>query len=117
MPNSKYFSTKKSKNNKYYLTKIKSDEKSNIYKTKFKICLLVLFVLLKFSSKNKFGNFNSKIVDNNNEIDEEKIFVIINEHLWSKIKIDFPNEKEIKISGNYENKKYVFRINDFIYYF
>ena len=62
MPNSKYFFIKKSKNNKYYLTKIKSDEKSNIYKTIFNICLLVLFVLLKFSSKNKLyiTFFNSK---------------------------------------------------------
>ena len=94
----------------------KEEFKSNI-KTLNKSATLYIVNKELFSSKNKFGNFNSKIVDNNNEIDEEKIFVIINEHLWSKIKIDFPNEKEIKISGNYENKKYVFRINDFIYYF
>ena len=70
-----------------------------------------------FYSNNKSGNFNSKILINNSQLDEEKDFVIIDKTLWSKIKKDYPNETEIKFEGIYQNKKYDFIINNFIYYF
>ena len=70
-----------------------------------------------FYSNNKSGNFNSKILINNSQLDEEKDFVIIDKTLWSKIKKDYPNETEIKFGGIYQVKKYNFRINNFIYYF
>ena len=70
-----------------------------------------------FSSNNKKGNINSKILRDNSQLDEEKDFVIIDKTFWSKIKKDYPNEKEIKIDGRYDNKKYNFIINDYIYYF
>ena len=70
-----------------------------------------------FYSNNKSGNFNSKILINNSQLDEEKDFVIIDKTLWSKIKKDYPNETEIKFEGIYQVKKYNFKINDFIFYF
>ena len=70
-----------------------------------------------FYSNNKSGNFNSKILINNSQLDEDKDFVIINKTLWSKIKKDYPNEKEIKFEGIYQVKKYNLIINNFIYYF
>ena len=70
-----------------------------------------------FYSNNKSGNFNSKILINNSQLDEEKVFVIIDKTLWSKIKKDYPNETEIKFEGIYQDKKYNLIINNFIYYF
>ena len=70
-----------------------------------------------FSSNNKNGNINSKILINNSQLDEEKDFVIIDKTFWSKIKRYYPNEKEIKIDGRYDNKKYNFIINKYIYNF
>ena len=70
-----------------------------------------------FYSNNKSGNFNSKILINNSQLDEEKDFVIIDKTLWSKIKKDHPNETEIKFEGIYQDKKYNLIINNFIFYF
>ena len=78
-----------------------------------------LFIVNKelLYSKNKFEKFNSKILNNDNELEEEKDFIIIDKTTWSRIKNNFPSEKEIKIEGRYENKKYTFLINDYVYYF
>ena len=70
-----------------------------------------------FISHNKNENFNQKILNNNNEIEENKNFFIVNDDIWRKIQKYYPHEKEIKIDGRYDNKKYLFLINRYIYYF
>ena len=62
-------------------------------------------------------NLNAKILNNDKEIEEKRQFYIINNDIWQIIKKENPNEKEIKIEGRYDNKKYIFLINQFIYYF
>ena len=89
--------------------------KSNIKSLNTRETLYIVNIEL-FYSNNKSGNFNSRILCNN-QLDEEKDFVIIDKTLWSKIKKDYLNEEEIKFEGIYENKKYTIYINNYIYYF
>mgnify|MGYP006916124530 CR=1 FL=1 len=58
-----------------------------------------------FVSHNKNENFNQKILNSDNEIEENKNFFILNDDIWRKIKKAHPHEKEIEIEGRYENKK------------
>ena len=78
-----------------------------------------LYIMNKefFVAHNKNANFNQKIMNSLNEIEENKNFFIVNDDIWRKIKKDYLYEKEIKIEGRYENKKYLFMINGYIYYF
>ena len=90
--------------------------KSNIKSKRTSETLYIVNEELLYS-KNKFEKYNSKILNNHNELEEEKDFIIIDKTIWSRIKNDFPNEKEIKIDGRYENKKCIFLINNYVYYF
>jgi ubiquitin carboxyl-terminal hydrolase 8 len=94
--------------NKKFISKIKTENKQET---------LYLINQEIFVSSNHLGNLNSKILDRQNIIDKENNFVIINEEIWKMIKKSFPNEKEIKIEGRYDNQKYVFRIDRYTYYF
>jgi len=93
---------------KKFMSKIKTENKQET---------LYLINQEIFVSSNHLGNLNSKIFDSQNIIDKENNFVIINEEIWKMIKKSFPNEKEIKIEGRYDNQKYVFRIDKYTYYF
>ena len=93
---------------KKFISKIKTENKQET---------LYLINQEIFVSSNHLGNLNSKILDSQNIIDKENNFVIINEEIWKMIKKSFPNEKEIKIEGRYDNQKYVFRIDKYTYYF
>jgi len=93
---------------KKFMSKIKTENKQET---------LYLINQEIFVSSNHLGNLNSKILDSQNIIDKENNFVIINEEIWKMIKKSFPNEKEIKIEGRYDNQKYVFRIDKYTYYF
>ena len=93
---------------KKFISKIKTENKQET---------LYLINQEIFVSSNHLGNLNSKILDSQNIIDKENNFVIINEEIWKMIKKKFPNEKEIKIEGRYEYQKYVFRIDNYTYYF
>ena len=68
------------------------------------------------SSSNKL-NLNSKILNKNKVLEVENYFDIVNNDIWQMIKKNFPNEEEIRADGNYDNKKYIFKINNNIYYF
>ena len=94
--------------NKKFISKIKTENKQET---------LYLINQEIFVSSNHLGNLNSKILDSQNIIDKENNFVIINEEIWKMIKKTFPNEKEIKIEGGYDNQKYVFLIDKYTYYF
>ena len=94
--------------NKKFISKIKTENKQET---------LYLINQEIFVSSNHLGNLNSKILDSQNIIDKENNFVIINEEIWKMIKKTFPNEKEIKIEGGYDNQKYVFQIDKYTYYF
>ena len=66
------------------------------------------------------GNLNKTLLivyKNKYVIDEEKIFVILDKNTWKKIREDYPSEIEIKVNGAYDHCKYVFEINELIYYF
>ena len=68
----------------------------------------------------KRGRLNEKLLiqyKNKYIIEEDKRFVILDENTWSKIKSDYPNEKEIKVKGSFTQHKYIFEINNLIYYF
>ena len=93
---------------KKFISKIKTENKQET---------LYLINQEIFVSSNHLGNLNSKILDSQNIIDKENNFVIINEEIWKMIKKTFPNEKEIKIEGGYDNQKYVFQIDKYTYYF
>ena len=93
---------------KKFISKIKTENKQET---------LYLINQEIFVSSNHLGNLNSKILDSQNIIDKENNFVIINEEIWKMIKKTFPNEKEIKIEGGYDNQKYVFLIDKYTYYF
>ncbi len=61
----------------------------------------------------KRGRLNEKLLiqyKNKYIIEEDKRFVILNENTWSKIKSDYPNEKEIKVKGSFTQYKYIFEI-------
>ena len=90
--------------------------KSNIKSKNTRETLYIINKELIYS-KNKFENFNSKILIDNSQLEEEKDFIIIDKTLWTTIKNDYPNEKEIKFEGIFVKKKYIFYINNFIYYF
>ena len=68
------------------------------------------------SSSNKL-NLNSKILNKNKVLEVENYFDIVNNDIWQMIKKNFPNEEEIRADGNYDNRKYIFKINNNIYYF
>ena len=68
------------------------------------------------SSSNKL-NLNSKILNKNKVLEVENDFDIINNDIWQIIKKSFPNEEEIRADGNYDNRKYIFKISNNIYYF
>ena len=93
---------------KKFISKIKTENKQET---------LYLINQEIFVSSNHSGNLKSKILDSKNKIDKENNFVIINEEIWKMIKKTFPNEKEIKIEGGYDNQKYVFQIDKYTYYF
>ena len=66
------------------------------------------------------GNSNKKILkinDEQQEIDKEKLFYLIDDETWKKIKSDYPNEIELKVNGSFDNKKYTFNITPKIIYF
>ena len=65
------------------------------------------------------GNLNIKIIDDeNNIVDINKTFLILDESTWTKIKSHYPNEIELKIKGLFYNKKCILTIKEAkIYYF
>ena len=65
------------------------------------------------------GNLNIKIIDNdNNIVDINKTFLILDENTWAIIKSRYPTEKELKIKGLFYNKKCILTIKEAkIYYF
>ena len=66
------------------------------------------------------GNSNKDILVNHKDgpiLDYNKSFLILNKEIWLKIKNDFPNEKEIRKEGTFYKNKFMFKINDHIYYF
>ena len=93
---------------KRFQTKIKSDNKKEL-----------LYIINKdfFNPSSIKQNLNAKILNRSKVIEEENNFYIVNNDIWQMIKKSFPNEEEIIADGNYDNKKYIFRINDYIYYF
>ena len=93
---------------KRFQTKIKSDNKKEL-----------LYIINKdfFNPSSIKQNLNAKILNRSKVIEEENNFYIVNNDIWQMIKKSFPNEEEIIADGNYDNKKYIFRINDYIFYF
>ena len=66
------------------------------------------------------GQFNKLLLIKYNGrymVDPEKNFLIIDQQNWLKIKSDNHCEKEIIVKGSFTNKKYVFEINPYLYYF
>ena len=96
--------------NKKFKNNIKNSNKSEV--------LFLLNKELLFNGASNQRNLNSRILNPNNQIEEEKDFYIINKEIWQEIKKKYPYEKEICIDeGRYENGKYIFIINEYIYYF
>jgi len=72
------------------------------------------------SNETGVGQFNKLLLINYKGrymVDPEKNFLIIDQQNWLKIKSDNHCEKEIIVKGSFTNKKYVFEINPFLYYF
>ena len=66
------------------------------------------------------GNLNENLLIKSNGkliIDPENKFLILDEKTWLKIKYDYPREKELKVKGSFNNKKYIFEIDPHLYYF
>jgi hypothetical protein len=66
------------------------------------------------------GHFNKLLLIKYNRrymVNPEKNFLIIDQQNWLKIKSDNHCEKEIIVKGSFTNKKYVFEINPYLYYF
>ena len=106
---------------KTYLSNWISKFKSKLNYTKYEC--IPFYILNKefFDFPQKRGNINRYILIDNNDgkymINPDKIFFILDEETWSKIKYDYPNEIELKIKATFINKKCLFQINDKIYYF
>ena len=63
------------------------------------------------------NNLNKELLSNENYLNPEKTFLIIKDSIWRLIKSDFPDEIELEIKGSFNNKKFVFKITNTIYYF
>ena len=70
-----------------------------------------------FEFEERRGNSNKFILIGNNMINPDKSFFVLNNETWMKIKRGYPNEKELKVKGTFNNKKCVLEINNSIYYF
>ena len=103
------------------LNKNKLDNWYNKFKTNIKLenKKELLYIINKefFNSSSNKHNLNAKILNKSKVLEVENNFDIINNDIWQMIKKIYPNEEEIIADGNYDNKKYIFRINDYIYYF
>lgn len=80
---------------------------------------LPFYILNKhfFDFPDRRGNTNKFILIGNNMIDPDKIFFVLDEETWKKIKRDYPNEIELKFKGIFNNGKCILEINNNIYYF
>ena len=78
-----------------------------------------LYVLNKdfYVNPGKRNNLNNELLSNENYLNPEKTFLIIKDSIWRLIKCDFPDEIELEIKGSFNNKKFVFKITNTIYYF
>ena len=81
-----------------------------------------LYLLNKeiFELPNRKNNYNNELYQKfleKNIINENKNFFLLNQKIWDIIKLDYPNETEVKIDGKYIHNKYIIIINKFIYYF
>ena len=65
----------------------------------------------------KRGQLNKNLLKENNAIDPEAKFYILNGNLWSKINNEYPSEKELKVKGTLNNKKCVLEFDKCLYYF
>ena len=75
--------------NKIFKNNIKNSNKSEV--------LFLLKKELLFNGASNQRNLNSRILNANNQIEEEKDFYIINKEIWQEIKKRYPYEKEICI--------------------
>ena len=65
----------------------------------------------------KRGQLNKHLLNENNDIDPDKNFYILDKIIWSRIKIDYPSERELKVEGILNNKKCVLDFGKHLYYF
>ena len=65
----------------------------------------------------KRGNLNNLLFKEKTVIDPDKFFFILDEVTWSKIKLEYSLELEIKVKCYFKNKKCYFQLNKTIYYF
>ena len=63
------------------------------------------------------GQFNKNLLKENNVINPEKNFYIIDQKIWLTIKRNYPTEKELKVEGILNNKKCVLEFDKCLYYF
>ena len=81
-----------------------------------------LYLLNKeiFDSSRSKKNFNSELYIyyyNKLNINENKNFYLLDKKTFDKIKLDYPEEQEIKIDGLFKNNKCMFKISETVYYF